>query len=738
MDTSGLDKIPVINLSQDDATIVNELMTAFTIIGFATLVNHGVPQTLRQQTFSASELFFQLPLSQKLQYQYIDQASNRGYIRCGSEHHDDYLDEGKLAETDCKETMDIGWDSEEGYENRWPKELPDTTFKNVLLEYFETMDKLQLRLMKYVAMGLGLAPDYLVQRCNGHHENLRLLHYPSTNASGVRGNAHTDFGTLTLLVQDQVGGLKVQRTDGTWINVEPTENSIIVNVGDMLMRWSNDKLKATLHKVEAPPHHGGDIVPERYSIAFFCNANKDVELKCLDTCCNGNVTAKYPPINAHKYITQRLLETINTTPADSKEDSVPTNNKLISEVGNSPNNGTSTISDIICRVCHKQQAKYTCPRCERPYCSLDCYRNHNNSTDDGSNEISCTEEFYKTKVNALLSLERKEHELESNGILNRHYQQQFQGIDIATEDNDIAAEILAEEELYRLWSKLEELGEDANRAQLEKVIPPSLRKKLQYDLQQGTAQQLVLRDWFPWWRQQLVVGSKGTTKSKMEKVKRSEPEKSSKTLDERLLKLQRFELLSLGRQPSPLLVFNLMDILYSVCGTLRLYHGIANAIANEPLEAGSTLVTASAVLAKDARFSSLSEVLIHCTSAGKGHEGGAASWNVLVEDVAYLVESHRLVGRALLEAFDILTAARREVKRQEDVVDKRQRHQEQIKQLSALRKKIEFFLSWSQHPEIKTMLKETKIKDEILSWREQWMKENEPQKPISPSFEDVL
>jgi isopenicillin N synthase-like dioxygenase len=234
MDTSSVDRIPVIDLSQEDAAIVEELMTAFTTIGFATLINHGVPSTLRQQTFAASQSFFQLPLAQKLQYQYVDQSSNRGYIRCGSEHHDDYLQHGQAKQMDCKETMDIGWDAEDSYQNQWPNELPEASYKSVLLEYFETMDALQLRLMKYVAMGLEVDPDYLVQRCNGHHENLRLLHYPSTVASGgIRGNAHTDFGTLTLLVQDQVGGLKVQRTDGTWIDVEPTENSIIVNVGDV-------------------------------------------------------------------------------------------------------------------------------------------------------------------------------------------------------------------------------------------------------------------------------------------------------------------------------------------------------------------------------------------------------------------------------------------------------------------------------------------------------------------------
>jgi isopenicillin N synthase-like dioxygenase len=240
MDTSGdcVDHIPLIDLSLPETIIVQQLMTAFTTIGFATLIHHGVSSTLRHQVFQASQSFFQLPLCQKSKYQYQHPTSNRGYIPSGSEHHDNHLEEGRSPTMDGKETMDIGWDAEVGYTNQWPLELSEQSFKNVLLEYFDTMDALQLRLMRYVAIGLGVhPPEYLTMRCNGRHENLRLLHYPSstsaTSDSFVRGNAHTDFGTLTLLVQDQVGGLKVQRTNGTWIDVKPMDDSIIVNVGDV-------------------------------------------------------------------------------------------------------------------------------------------------------------------------------------------------------------------------------------------------------------------------------------------------------------------------------------------------------------------------------------------------------------------------------------------------------------------------------------------------------------------------
>lgn len=346
--------IPIIDLSphRDETEIVSEVLDAFTTIGFCTLINHGISPDLFRKAFDASRNFFELPIEIKLKYKYKTPSSNRGYIPYGAEKHDKDK-EGRLLVTgdakkdtlsndfpasDQKETMDIGYDGpdknggnsgeEKVLKNEWPEELSSRDFREVLETYFEEMDTLHLRLMKYVGKGLALPDDggYLVQKCNEKHENLRLLHYPSINIAHtagagtdgsptpmVRGNAHTDFGTLTLLVQDKVGGLKVKRTDGIWIDVQPVKDSIIVNVGDMLMRWSNNRLKATLHKVESPSNvttttEKNAIVPERYSIAFFCNANKNVEIKNFFE----NEITRYPPINAHEYLTQRLAATIQT------------------------------------------------------------------------------------------------------------------------------------------------------------------------------------------------------------------------------------------------------------------------------------------------------------------------------------------------------------------------------------------------------------------------------------------
>lgn len=307
--------LPVINLSRpadEEAITIDELVQAFEKIGFATLVDHGVDSDLIDRAFAASRNFFSLPLDEKMNYGFQGHESNRGFIAPGSETHD--------LEKDCppdpKETFDIGKEDEPDFQNFWPKELAETGFRKDLLEYFETMDKLYLRLMRMVAIGLQLPdPDFFVKQCNQQHENLRLLHYhslpPEHPNKMIRGNVHTDFGALTLLVQDEVGGLRVQNRDGEWINVEPVPHSIIVNVGDMLMRWSNDRLKATLHQVVTPSRFGPhDRIPGRFSIAFFCNANKDTTIECLETCQSENNPAKYPPVNAHAYLTQRLADTI--------------------------------------------------------------------------------------------------------------------------------------------------------------------------------------------------------------------------------------------------------------------------------------------------------------------------------------------------------------------------------------------------------------------------------------------
>jgi isopenicillin N synthase-like dioxygenase len=335
------DGIPVIDISpwtsdQDGADhdtkeaektrIAKEIFQAFSTIGFIVVVGHGIPGDdpvtgqggLTERAFQVSQAFFELPKATKSQFAYLSPESNRGYIAMGQEKLDG-------AAADIKETFDIGYQGETAYPNRWPVGTPiEKEFKDTMLEYFTAYDRLHLIILQALARGMGFDnDDYFTPLCNANHQNLRLLHYPEcdraviANGKQKRGGIHTDYGTITLVAQNGVSGLVAQKIDGTWVSVPPIAGGIAVNVGEMLQRWSNDILRATPHQIldddplsDDTNKPKSDRVPERYSIAFFCNANKDTSLECLPVCQSADRPPRYPPINAFAYITKRLTDTI--------------------------------------------------------------------------------------------------------------------------------------------------------------------------------------------------------------------------------------------------------------------------------------------------------------------------------------------------------------------------------------------------------------------------------------------
>ena len=217
---------------------------------------------------------------------------------------------------DLKETFEIGNEAETTFENRWPnKELPG--FRETMLTYFKAADLLHLDVLRCLAIAMGLDEEFFTPLCNGNHQNLRLLHYPECQRSKIsaagqkRGGVHSDYGSITLLTQwDNQGGLEACRKDGEWVFVPPVEGGIVVNIADCMMRWSNDVLRSTPHRVlDDPRQKDSPTVHERYSIAFFCNPNKETLVECLPGC-EGN-GKKYKPINAFDYITMRLSGTID-------------------------------------------------------------------------------------------------------------------------------------------------------------------------------------------------------------------------------------------------------------------------------------------------------------------------------------------------------------------------------------------------------------------------------------------
>lgn len=288
--------------------VATEILNAFETIGFVTLVKHGIPSRVTERAFQESKAFFALKREIKQRFGYQSPESNRGYISFGMERLDASL-------PDLKESFDIGDEKDPVFANRWPCEaLP--TFRTVMLEYFNCYDALHLDVMRALALGLGYDEEYFTSTNNGNHQNLRLLHYPEVERSRIgpggqkRGGKHTDYGTITLLSQEAVSGLEAQCLDGSWISVPPIPGGIVVNVGEMLQRMSNDRLRATPHQVLDDINNAAPTVPERFSIAFFCNANKDSVLDCLPGCSSPDNPPKYVPVKAHDYITGRLAGTI--------------------------------------------------------------------------------------------------------------------------------------------------------------------------------------------------------------------------------------------------------------------------------------------------------------------------------------------------------------------------------------------------------------------------------------------
>ena len=352
--TDDMSEEEIQQLEENKTNVSKQIFDAFRTIGFISIINHGIDDdtdgeegcNTTQKAFRMSELFFKRPREYKMKYIYKDQKSNRGYIAMGQEKLDANL-------PDIKETFDIGYEYDTAYKNEWPDDINiiddengvSLSFRDVMLEYFTKYDQLHLSILRALARGMNLPStttgtdgddDYFTPLCNGNHQNLRLLHYPTCKRSQItkfgqkRGGIHTDYGTITLVSQNGVSGLIAQSLAGRWIPVPPINGGIVVNVGEMLQRWSNDILRATPHQIlddntklldegngddenDDDENDEDDMVPERYSIAFFCNANKETTLECLPVCTSEENPPKYEPINAYEYLTQRLTTTIGTT-----------------------------------------------------------------------------------------------------------------------------------------------------------------------------------------------------------------------------------------------------------------------------------------------------------------------------------------------------------------------------------------------------------------------------------------
>ncbi len=226
----------------------------------------------------------------------------------------------RASNPDIKESMEIGREGEDGHPNQWPDKFDaqGENFTKTMKTFFLQCKDLHINVMRSIALGMGLDEHFFDSYTDGADNTLRLLHYPAVsksvfknNPGQVRAGAHSDYGSITLLFQDNVGGLEVQSPKGTYVRATPIENTIVVNAGDLLSRWSNDEIRSTMHRVVQPPakpDDDSDMYPARYSIAYFCNPNFDQYIEALPNTWE-KTGKKYAGINSGEYLVQRLAAT---------------------------------------------------------------------------------------------------------------------------------------------------------------------------------------------------------------------------------------------------------------------------------------------------------------------------------------------------------------------------------------------------------------------------------------------
>ncbi|KEF55357.1 uncharacterized protein A1O9_08107 [Exophiala aquamarina CBS 119918] len=309
----------------------SQISHAFKTSGFLYLQNHGVPAEEIATAFSESASFFARPQSQKDALGWTTPDANRGYVASGREkvtQSNDPDEIAKLRESnpDLKESMEIGREGVQGMPNQWPDQLDEggKTFTRDMQKFFITLQHLHTSVMRAIALGMGLDEHFFDPFTDGGDNTLRLLHYPPVkksvwkkNPNQVRAGEHSDYGSITLLFQDDIGGLEVKSPRGTWVRATPIPGTIVVNAGDLLSRWSNDLIRSTNHRViQPPPKPAADgeeddpeaLIPARYSIAYFCNPNFDKWIEALPGT-HEETGKKYEGINSGEYLIMRLAAT---------------------------------------------------------------------------------------------------------------------------------------------------------------------------------------------------------------------------------------------------------------------------------------------------------------------------------------------------------------------------------------------------------------------------------------------
>ena len=293
------------------AEFIQELGDSFSGLGFAIVSNHGLADSLRDGLYKTVMDFFTLPDPVKTNYEIPGLAGQRGYTGKGKEH-------AKGRSTgDLKEFYHVGQEVNDGDpikkeypENVWPDEVPD--LKKYSLEVYRRFEDVGRGLLRATALYLDLPETYFDAKIHHGNSILRPIHYfPIENpdevpADAVRAAEHEDINLITLLMGASAEGLQVLGKEGKWIAASPDANQIVINVGDMLQRLTNNRLKSTTHRVVNPPREKMHL--PRYSIPFFLHPRSEMSLVCLESCVSDEHPKTYTDCTAGEYLEERLRE----------------------------------------------------------------------------------------------------------------------------------------------------------------------------------------------------------------------------------------------------------------------------------------------------------------------------------------------------------------------------------------------------------------------------------------------
>lgn len=308
--------LPIINFadflsadSEKKLAVANNIRQASETWGFFYLSNIGISQQDINMAFHQANAFFALPESEKQKIPWQSAESNCGYVAVKRETLD------PTQKADLKEAFNLctqktDADPTNPAKNKWPATLPK--FQPQVENFIEQCTELANRILEAMALSVGEDANFFTEAHSKEQNTFRMLHYPAlpenyqTEDGENRAGAHTDYGSITLLFQDDVGGLEVKNKLGEWVQATPVPGAIVVNTGDLMQRWTNDVFMSNPHRVVQPELSKHK---DRYSIAYFCTPDADYVVNTVATCIPEGEQSKYEPITTLNHMLERLGRT---------------------------------------------------------------------------------------------------------------------------------------------------------------------------------------------------------------------------------------------------------------------------------------------------------------------------------------------------------------------------------------------------------------------------------------------